>query len=92
LNLEPSSGIISGVPASGTAGKHSLAIQVADSDGQAPAGLFAFTIAPGESLGIEEMSCPKPVEYSLAVQSSLPTEGVANFSSGHLIPEISLPD
>jgi formylglycine-generating enzyme required for sulfatase activity len=61
LTLNASTGILSGQPAKGTAGNHSVAVQVTDAEGQAASGLFAFTITAGEPLTILEKTLPTAI-------------------------------
>jgi formylglycine-generating enzyme required for sulfatase activity len=58
LTLNASTGMLSGQPAKGTAGNHSVAVQVTDAEAQAASGLFAFTITAGEPLTILEKTLP----------------------------------
>jgi formylglycine-generating enzyme required for sulfatase activity len=64
LTLNASTGILSGQPALGTAGNHSVAVQVTDANTQSAAGLFAFAIVASKPLGIQETVLPTAIVNS----------------------------
>ncbi len=64
LTLNASTGILSGQPALGTAGDHSVAVQVKDANAQGAAGLLTFTLVASESLVIQEASLPAAIVNS----------------------------
>ena len=61
LTLNATTGVLSGQPANGTAGNHSVSVQVTDAESQNAAGLFAFTITAGEPLAILEKNLPTAI-------------------------------
>jgi formylglycine-generating enzyme required for sulfatase activity len=61
LTLNASTGVLSGQPGKGSAGNHSVAVQVTDAKAQAAGGLFAFTINAGEPLTIVEKTLPTAI-------------------------------
>ena len=95
LTLNASTGVLSGQPAKGTAGNHSVAVQVTDADAQSASGLFAFTITAGELLTILEKTLPTAILN--APYSAKPTAKGGNskmlkwtIESGKLPPGLSL--
>jgi formylglycine-generating enzyme required for sulfatase activity len=95
LTMNASTGVLSGQPAKGTAGNYSVAVQVSDAEGQTAAGLFAFTIAAGESLTILEKTLPTAILNT--AYSAKPTAKGGNpttlkwiLESGKLPPGLSL--
>jgi len=61
LNLDASTGVLSGVPGKGTAGNHSVSVQVTDSESRTASGIFAFAIAAGDSLVISSKTLPTAI-------------------------------
>lgn len=74
LTLNASTGILSGHPSQGTAGNHSVAVQVTDADSRASAGLFAFVITKGQALSIVEKTLPTAL-INTPYRAKLTTKG-----------------
>ena len=95
LTLNASTGVLSGQPAKGAAGNHSVAVQVTDSESRTAGGLFAFAITAGEPLTILEKTLPTAILN--APYSAKPTAKGGNaktlkwtIESGKLPPGLSL--
>jgi hypothetical protein len=64
LTLNASTGILSGQPALGTAGNHSVVVQVKDANAEGATGLLTFTLVAIKPLGIQEAALPAAIVNS----------------------------
>lgn len=95
LTLNASTGILSGHPAQGTAGNHSVAVQVTDADAKTSAGLFAFVITKGQPLSVVEKNVPTalvntPYSAKLTTTGGNPKTLRWSLESGQLPAGLSL--
>ena len=95
LTLNASSGILSGQPALGTAGNHSVAVQVKDANAQDAAGLLTFTLVAIKPLGIREAALPAAIvnsPYQAKITANRGDDSTLRWSleSGKLPPGLTL--